>query len=158
MKRLYKIGCDDGLGRRELFSLEDEQNRLERPCPQPQEGAGTTKWPKDTEFINTAIQMLARVEEGPETPIQYDGDHTAFMIRCVMIAREWRGNVPPNAPIVRDFGDFELRCQVAVNMRSVPRGCTTRRGWWSRGSTTAMNTAALRCAARGDHSRLAPLL
>ena len=60
--------------------------------------------------------MLARVDEAPETPIQWEGDHTAFMIWCVMMAREWRGNVPPGDPIVRDFGDFELRCQVAVNM------------------------------------------
>ena len=55
LKRLYKIGCGAGFGRREIFSLEDEQNLLERPCPQPQEGAGTTKWPKDTELINTAV-------------------------------------------------------------------------------------------------------
>ena len=38
-KRLYKIGCGAGFGRRKLFSLENEQNLLERPCPQPQEGA-----------------------------------------------------------------------------------------------------------------------
>ena len=70
LKRLYKIGCGAGFGRRELFSLEDEQNLLERPCPQSQEGAGTTKWPKDTELMITAVQMLARVEEAPVTPIQ----------------------------------------------------------------------------------------
>ena len=34
LKRLYKIGCGAGFGRRELFSLEDEQNLLERPHPQ----------------------------------------------------------------------------------------------------------------------------
>ena len=34
LKRLYKIGCGAGVGRRELFSLEDEQNLLERTCPQ----------------------------------------------------------------------------------------------------------------------------
>ena len=66
--------------------------------------------------MSTAVQMLARVEEAPETPIQREGDHNTFMIRCVMMAREWRGNVPPSDPIVRDFGDFELPCQVAVNM------------------------------------------
>ena len=32
------------------------------------------------------------------------------------MAREWRENVQPGDPIVRDFGDFGLRCQVAVNM------------------------------------------
>ena len=116
LKRLYKIGCGAGFGRRELFSLEDEQNLLERPCPQSQEGADTTRWPKDTELISTAVQMLARVEEAPDTPIQWEGDHTAFMVRCVMMARKWRENVQPGDPIVRDFGDFGLRCQVAVNM------------------------------------------
>ena len=116
LKRLYKIGCGAGFGRRGLFSLEDEQNLLEWPFPQSQEGAGTTRWPKDTELMSTAVQMLARVEEAPETPIQWEGDHTAFMIRCVMMAREWPGNVPPGDPIVRDFGDVELRCQVDVNM------------------------------------------
>ena len=65
--------------------------------------------------MNTAVQMLVRVE-APKTPIQLDGDHTVFMIRCVMMAREWRGKVPPGDPIVRNFGDFELLCQVAVNM------------------------------------------
>ena len=39
LKRLYKIGCGAGFGNRELFSLEDEHNLLERPCPQLQEGA-----------------------------------------------------------------------------------------------------------------------
>ena len=96
--------------------MEDVQNLLERPCPQTQEGAGTTKLPKDAELMSTAVQMLARVEEAPETPIQWEGDYTAFMIQCVMMAREWRENVQRGDPIVRDFGDFGLRCQVAVNM------------------------------------------
>ena len=122
LKRLYKFGCGAGFGRRKLLSLEDEQNLLERPYPQPQEGAGTTRWPKDTELMSKAVQMLTRVEEVPEVPIKWEGYHTAFMIRCVMMAREWRGNVPPGDPIVRDFGDFELRCQVAVNMAI----CSTR--------------------------------
>ena len=72
-----------------------------------------------------------------------------------MMAREWRENVQPGDPIVRDFGDFELRCQVAVNMAI--------------GSTKVHDEATLvvawiyhrnehSCAARGDHSRLAPLL
>ena len=56
------------------------------------------------------------MEETLETPIQWEGDYTAIMIRCVMLAREWRGNVPPGDTIVQDFGDFELQCQVAVNM------------------------------------------
>ena len=86
LKRPYKIGCEAGFGRRELFSLEDEQNLLEQPCPQSQEGAGATKWPKDTELMSTAVQMLARVEEAPETPILWEGDHTVFMIRCRMMA------------------------------------------------------------------------
>ena len=107
LKRLYKIGCGAGFVRRELF-LKDEQNLLERPCPQPQEGAGTTRWPKDTELMSTAKQMLARIKEAPEVLAQWEGDHTAFMIRCAMMAQEWRGNVP--------FGDFELRCQVAVKI------------------------------------------
>ena len=38
------------------------------------------------------------------------------MIQIVKIDRKWRGNVPPGDQIVRDVGDFELRCQVAVNM------------------------------------------
>ena len=70
LKRLFKIGCGAGFGRRELFSLEDEQNLFEHPCQQPQEGAGTTRWPKDTELMSTAVQILARLEEAPEVPIQ----------------------------------------------------------------------------------------
>ena len=66
--------------------------------------------------MSMAVQMPARVEESPETPIQWEGDHTAFMIQCVMLAREWRENVQSGDPIVRDFGDFGLRCQVTVNM------------------------------------------
>ena len=96
LKRLYKIGCGAGFGNRELFSLEDEHNLLERPCPQLQEGAGTTRWPKDTELMGTAVQMLARVKDLPEVPIQCEGDHSAFMIRCVMMAREWRETCRPS--------------------------------------------------------------
>ena len=66
--------------------------------------------------MNMAIQMFARLEEAPGVPIQWESDHTAFMIRCVMMACEWRGNVPSGDPIERNFGDFELRCPVAVNM------------------------------------------
>ena len=116
-KRLYNIGCGAGFARRKFFSLEDEQNLFVWPCSKPHKGAGATKWPKDTELMSTAVQMLARVENVPETSIQLEGDHIAFMIRCVMIAREWRKNVLPCNPIVRrGFGDSELRCQVAVNM------------------------------------------
>ena len=57
--RPYKIGSSAGVGRRELFSLKNEQNLLERPCPQTQEEVGATKWPKDTELMSTAVHMLA---------------------------------------------------------------------------------------------------
>ena len=155
LERLYKIGCGADFARRELFSLEDEQDLLERPCPQPQEGAGTTTWAKNTEITSTAEQMLARVEEAQKTPVQWEGDHTAIMIRSVLIAQEWRSNAPPGDPIARDIGDFELRSQVVVNMAI--------------GSTKFHDEAKLvvawinhrnehSCVACGDPSRSAPHL
>ena len=38
------------------------------------------------------------------------------MIRCVMMTRKWQLNVLQYDPIVCNFRDFGLRCQVAVNM------------------------------------------
>ena len=67
--------------------MDDEQNLPKHLCPQPYNGAGTTRWPKDTELMGSAGLLLARVEKVPEFPVQWKSDHTSFMIRCVMMAR-----------------------------------------------------------------------
>ena len=45
---------------------------------------------RKTELMTMAEQMLARVEEAPGIPDEWGGNHAAFLIRCVIMAREWR--------------------------------------------------------------------
>lgn len=86
--------------------LENNQDLLQRPCLSLHGGANVTKWQKVTELKCTSCHILEQVEEAPEIPVQWDGDQSALIDRCVAMVREWQGKVAPGDPIYRDFGNI----------------------------------------------------